>query len=213
MTNTELLVENIKRGKTDLDDMYNKGYSDGKAEGGTPDPKLVRDAELLYLSNRIDFSTTNITELEMDCINKTSFQYFVQNCEQLVTVKVKNTQKVSNWYFAFAGCNNLLTLEELDFSSLSTTSNAFRCANVTRFRIVAGTIKSSVDFSYMGKLDDESLWSVVNGYADMTGQTSPVLTLHADVKARIVADDAKEDTDPSKCFWLKTLTDKNVTLA
>jgi hypothetical protein len=47
----------------------------------------------------------------------------------------------------------------------------------------------------------------------MTGQTAPVLTLHKDVKARIVADDEKDDTDPTKRYWLRDLTAKNVTLA
>lgn len=34
MTNVELLVENVKRSKADIDEVYIKGYEDGKAEGG-----------------------------------------------------------------------------------------------------------------------------------------------------------------------------------
>lgn len=102
-------------------------------------------------------------------------------------VSTKNTVWGTN---TFGGCKNLTTIEE-----------------------IGGEIGSSFNVQYCSKLDDLTVDNIVNAYADMTGQTAPVLTFHADVKARVVADDAKEDTDPTKHNWLKTLTSKNVTLA
>lgn len=93
---------------------------------------------------------------------------------------------------------------ELDFSSATNVSGIFDYSTeLTELRVKQGTLKYSLNAHSCQKLSDESIDSLVNGFADMTGQTAIVLTVHKDVKARIEANQT----------WLSTLTSKNVTLA
>ncbi len=131
---------------------------------------------------------------------------------------VGDTSNVTNWQSAFKTRPKLeRIIGELDFSSVTNPNNLsgmfMNDYKVKRITPKAGTIKVSISFINFAELTEESIDAIVNGFADMTGQTAPVLTFHPTVKAKIVADDEKHDTDPTKRFWLRTLTNKNVTLA
>lgn len=92
----------------------------------------------------------------------------------------------------------------LDFSSSTDNTNiCVGCYRLAYIRIVPNTIRSSISFAGSYSLDDESLQSIIDGLADLTGETAQTLTVHADVKARIEANSV----------WLATITGKNWTLA
>lgn len=226
--------------KDGYDEGYSKGYSEGYEQGYSKKVDYIPYVSSIVFSSAISEITDDIY---LDLPNATtiqeSFRGRTLNCEK-VTVKVSNKCTTFRWAFGGILANeNLKTIEILgDTSSVTDFSNAFRnrknleniignfdCSSVTNFGDMlmnvntikgffpkAGTIKASM---YLGQpsLTDESIDAIVNGYADMTGQTAPVLTVHSTVKAKIVADDEKDDTDPTKRFWLRTLTNKNVTLA
>lgn len=242
MTNIELLAENVKRGKSDIDEIYNKGYEDGKAEGGGTwdftkyltsmqlNASVVEITDniyfdlsafgtgLNYFASNVPFSCEKITVKLSD--NTTSIQGAFSNFVNVAQDKLKeieiigSTGGITSFSSTFCRTNLERITSEIDFSSCTYNHNCFfNATSLKELRIKPNSIKISISFSSSSDLTDESINSIVNGYADMTGQTAPVLTVHATVKSKIIADDAKDDTDPTKRFWLRTLTSKNVTLA
>ena len=119
----------------------------------------------------------------------------------------------SDWHLpikdgATAFYNNIVIkriIGELEFSSdVTNVSNMFfNCKVLEEVRFKKETLPLSMSLLYSPNLSDASIDSLVNGFADMTGQTAIVFTVHKDVKARIEANEV----------WLATLTSKNVTLA
>lgn len=91
-----------------------------------------------------------------------------------------------------------------DFSEADKNSiELVGCNALEEIRFAPNTMRNNFWFGNSQYLSDESIQSIVDGFADMTGQTSPILTVHPDVKAKIEA-------NPTQ---LATLTSKNVTLA
>ena len=117
-------------------------------------------------------------------------------------------KKPHNVSHCFRACRNLKYIfGELDFSAVTSAtyigSVFLYCANLEEVRVKKGTLSISIQINAPQNLSDASIDSLVNGFADMTGQDAIVLTVHKDVKAKIEANQT----------WLSTLTSKNVTLA
>ena len=89
----------------------------------------------------------------------------------------------------------------IDLSS-ATKIGAFAnlCDSLEEIRFAPNSIKVDIRIDYCGKLSDASIQSIVDGLADLTGQTAQTLTLHADVGAKL--------TEAQKA----TITAKNWTL-
>ena len=254
MTNVELLVENVKRSKADIDEVYNKGYLDGKAEGGDSYYDTFWDNSQDY-GNRVNYNNTfnnqywndnnfkpkydlkltsavgmfqnckitNLKQILEDCgvvldtSKCTNFNVWVQNSTitHLPCISFEGIAQGGNTQQLFSSATKLVYIKKIiTRADLVWNANAFQsCMSLETIEEIEGEIGTSFNVSSCSKLDDLTIDNIVNAYADMTGETAPVLTVHATVKAKIVADDEKEDTDPTKRFWLKTLTSKNVTLA
>lgn len=108
--------------------------------------------------------------------------------------------------YAFNGASSLMTiLGEWDMSELSEVSQVNqmfnKCYALQEVGFKAQTLSLSLSFGNSSKLSDESIQSIVDALADMTEQTSPTLTLHATVGAKL--------TDEQKA----AATAKNWTLA
>lgn len=103
--------------------------------------------------------------------------------------------------------NNMLTkihaLEIIDgtpinLSSATNINNIFSfCSALKEVRFVANTIKLSITFAQSGDLSAETIQSIIDGLADLTGDTAQTLTLHATVGSKL--------TDEQKA----TITAKN----
>ncbi len=103
--------------------------------------------------------------------------------------------------------NNMLTkihaLEIIDgtpinLSSATNINNIFSlCSALKEVRFVANTIKLSITFAESDKLSTDTIQSIIDGLADLTGGTAQTLTLHANVGAKL--------TDEQKA----TITAKN----
>ena len=92
----------------------------------------------------------------------------------------------------------------LDFSSATSVSGMFTDwiydANyLSIFRLAEGSLGISWDLGNCNP-DDNTLASIVAGLKDMTGQTSPTLTLNSNVKARLTT--AQTDTITAKNWTL-----------
>ena len=104
--------------------------------------------------------------------------------------------------YPFYNCTRLQYIRgEIDMSAVTSALNYFYyCNKLIDVRFKKGTI--SVDLVFTSTLlCEDFIQSVVDGYADMSGKTSPTLTVTATVGAKF--------TEAQKA----TLTAKNVTLA
>ena len=90
---------------------------------------------------------------------------------------------------------------ELNFS-LSTNNSSFLsgCGKLEEIRFVAGCLKTGANFSPCGKLSDSSIQSIIDGLADLTGQTAQTLTLHATVGGKLTQ--AQKDAASAKNWTL-----------
>lgn len=227
--------------KDGYDEGYQKGYTEGYEKGKAETVDYLPYLKTLAFSTDISEVTEDMNlNLENATTIASLFDGCTLNCNK-VTVRISNictnirssfrgnqnvglvkeieivgdTSKVERFDYMFSGKNLVeRIIGEFDFSSATHTTAMFAgCKSLIRFTPKSSTLKISISFYECPDLSDESIDAIVNAYADMTGQTAPVLTVHPTVKAKIVADDAKEDIDPAKRFWLRTLTSKNVTLA
>lgn len=216
---------------------YTEGYEQGKAETvdylpylktlafSTDISEVTEDMDLnlenaTTIASLFDGCTLNCNKITVRISNIcTNIRASFRSNQNVGLVKeieiVGDTSKVEHLDYMFSGKNLVeRIIGEFDFSSATSTTAMFAgCKSLIRFTPKSSTLKISISFYECPNLSDESIDFIVNAYADMTGQTAPVLTVHPTVKAKIVADDEKEDTDPTKRNWLKTLTSKNVTLA
>ena len=115
-----------------------------------------------------------------------------------------NTSKATFVTNMFRGCEALDTIDgtPLDFSSMVDTQINFLnlCTSLVDIRFVPNTIPVAISFTSTQKLSAESIQSIIDGLADLTGGTAQTLTLHATVGGKL--------TDEQKA----TITAKNWTL-
>ena len=114
-----------------------------------------------------------------------------------------DTSKCTGFYQSFRGRNALEIIDgtPLDFTSVTSANNTFlSCDNLAEIRFVPNTIKVGFSFASSANLSAESIQSIINGLADLTGGTAKELTLHATVGNKL--------TDTQKA----TITAKNWTL-
>ena len=89
-----------------------------------------------------------------------------------------------------------------DLTNATSVNNAFNnCPALEEVRFKADSIFLSISFGSCSALNDESIRSVIDGLADLTGQTTQTLTFHTTVGNKL--------TDTQKA----TITAKNWTLA
>ena len=76
----------------------------------------------------------------------------------------------------------------IDFSSVvkgEIGKGVFNIPKCTFLRFAKQTLKVSIDLSYCYSLDDESVQSIIDGLADLTGETAQTITLHTDIKSKL----------------------------
>lgn len=75
----------------------------------------------------------------------------------------------------------------LDFSSVPARTNIsiLECGALEEIRFAPNTIKTAVFIPHSPYLSGESMQSILDGLADLTGSTTQTLTFHADVGARL----------------------------
>lgn len=127
-----------------------------------------------------------------------------KNCNELTTVDLGEKIKISSSNasaFSYAGMLEEIKTE-LDCTSASSVSSMFvRCYKLREVRFTPKSILLSISFIDSSLLSAESIQSIIDGLADLTGGTAQTLTFHADVKAKLTEEQ------------LTSITSKNWTLA
>jgi hypothetical protein len=197
---------------------YDEGYEQGKIDGD-----VSKYASVLRFKNAVfpdgyeltvhcDNATelpqfagaTGIKKVIIYCrTDKTygSSQPFYPN-DSIETVLFPNGVKLSSANYFATNCTQLVSVfGAMDITGITSDNLFTGCINLVDVEFVPLTITGNKNFAKSSKLSDASIQSIVDGYVDMTGQTSPTLTVHPTVGEKM--------TEEQKA----TLTAKNVTLA
>ena len=129
----------------------------------------------------------NLTTIpQLDTSKGMYFISMFSSCNNLTTIPQLDTSKGMNFDNMFSYCNNLTTIPQLDTSKgINFTRMFFSCVSLENIVFVANSIKKSISFSDSNKLTVESIHSIINGLADLTGQTAQTITFHSDVKTKL----------------------------
>ena len=155
------------------------------------------------------YKTQNVRNVKLKCKNPTEQSIPFSTVFHSSSVEVIDLTEFVLSYTTFGqtfrDCPNLVSiLGKMDISNVVNTANAFlNFTNLVDVDFAENTIKVNLNIASPLYLSDASISNIINGFADMTGQTAIVLTVHRFVKERIRANQV----------WLATLTSKNVTLS
>ncbi len=125
------------------------------------------------------------------------------NCSDLEVVDLSECDTLmTNIQNVFNGSPKLKTIKgDLNFQSGATIVTPFaNCVALEDVRFVSGCLEKNISFSSSSLLSDLSIQSIIDGLADLTGDTAQTLTLHSTVGGKL--------TDEQKA----TITAKNWTL-
>lgn len=143
----------------------------------------------------------------IDTTNVTNFERMFDAVSNIEEITLTSTYNGTNFAYMFQYCSKLKTISTLDLSNCTNTTNMFTgCPNLENITFEPETIKISISIT-SSKLTDgtngvsNSIQSIIDGLADLTGQEAQTLTLHADVRAKLTDDQ------------LTAITNKNWNLA
>lgn len=124
-------------------------------------------------------------------------------CLKRITLKM-NFSKCPNFTAVFVNLKSLEIIDgtPLDLRSCGNVNLAFSQNNsLKEVRFVPSCISKNISFLHSSLLSDESIQSIIDGLADLTGLETQTITFHADVKAKLTE------------AQITTITSKNWTLA
>lgn len=156
------------------------------------------------------YKTTIETIPPIDTSNGTNFEYMFQSCPNLRTVPPIDTSKGTYFNNMFGSCFALKTIPPIDTSNGTSFSNMFNscrelisvptldvskgtgfnnmfiyCYQLQDISFVKESIHKTINFWTSDKLTDESIQSIIDGLADLTGQTAQTLTFSSTVKNKL----------------------------
>lgn len=121
-------------------------------------------------------------------------------CVELKGIEIVGDTTCIYSFNAFTECTALETINaELNVTMSGLQFN--KCYALENIRFAEKSILKTVSFATNGNLSSESIQSIIDGLADLTGGTAQTITLHVDVKAKLTEDQ------------ISTITGKNWTLA
>lgn len=145
----------------------------------------------------IVFDLSNVT-------SRCNFTFNSSYFEALPTLDFTNFPV--DMYPQFQNCLYLHTIEKVILTRNHTYTNGgglFNNCSKLENVVIEGEIGNSISFASCSLLSNDSVQSVIDHLIDLTGATAQILTVHADVKAKIEA-------NPT---LLASITSKNWTLA
>ena len=145
--------------------------------------------------NQFIYRAKGIRKLKLSCVQKgatiTADYAFAGSGSDQSPLEVVDLSDfgciISSASVIFAYSPKLKTIiGELDFSACTRFISPFvECDGLEDVRFVVGCLKASISFDKSQLLSAESIQSIIDGLADLTGGTAQTLTLHATVKAKL----------------------------
>lgn len=191
--------------------VYDAGYAKGQAAGGEDILQYATNADYLFNAAtfpdgyELTINIPNMTENANRLVryakgvkkvvlkgntanNAIGLQYAFQNDSKGMLEIVDATEwgegGLKPTYANNCFANNKLQsiLGEIDMSVVVNVSSMFNSAeSLMDVRFKANTIKKSLEFGQSYNLTADSVQSIVDGLADLTGQTTQTLTLHKNI--------------------------------
>ena len=158
-----------------------------------------------------EYNNKTVKRITVNCPNQVTSMNFAFGTSgyydmtlEHITLNV-DTSKCTDWGQTFlkVGALKIIDGTPLNFSLINyDTSRTFSATDgLEEVRFVENSIVRNISFSDSANLSNDTVESVINGLADLTGKTTKTLTFHATVGAKL--------TDTQKA----TITAKNWTLA
>lgn len=150
------------------------------------------ELQSLFFCQKAEFKNTKVEHLTINSIQT------IKNVSQMLrcmggaadTVLKRftfgfSTANVNKFYRTFDYCTALETIDGLpiDFSSITDVLSYpfYYCTALVDVRFVANSIKKSITIAQSDKLSTDTIQSVIDGLADLTGGTAQTLDLHSDI--------------------------------
>lgn len=119
--------------------------------------------------------------------NVTNFTRPFYQTLKLTEVTLSSTKNGTLFEAMFWRAIRLVTINcELDFTKALNINNVFtNCIALVNVRFKEKSVFLDLSIAQSQLLSDESIQSIIDGLADLTGGTAKTLTLHTDVKAKL----------------------------
>lgn len=132
----------------------------------------------------VEHITINCKKTITDMYRAFYCYYNNDNTLKQITLNV-DTGNLEAFNNVFVGCKALETIDgtPFNFSNSKTFTQTFRlCSALKDFRVLANSIYYSISVSECTYLSTDTIQSIIDGLADLTGGTAQTLTFHKDVK-------------------------------
>lgn len=104
---------------------------------------------------------------------------------QITDIKVPIYAKNTRLVYTFQNCNRLKTIPLLYVEGVTDFNSCFANCDVLENITMAGAVNKSIGFAQSKLLTEQSVQSVIDVLADLTGQTAQTLTFHATVGEKL----------------------------
>lgn len=136
------------------------------------------------------FAKSNVRSITLtsEQENSTMITHGFRDCPNLQILDMKDYKAtIMDMQYGFYYSSNLKSIYgALDISGCTTTNSAFsKCTSLEDISFVPSTIKVSISFSSSPLLSNESIQSIIDGLADLTGQTTQTVHWHSTVLGKI----------------------------
>jgi hypothetical protein len=201
------IAEKLTAISDNVQKVYDAGYEKGKSEGGDggdlamyhlttlarayQDVVFPEGTELtirMKTCNAADAafrsaSNIRVATLIVETESVGSWSQLFQMSPHLELLDISRCAfKPSNIQYAFQNAPLKKIIGALDLSSCSTTASLFnRDAPIEDIEFVPETIKVTIDFSRCAFLTADSINSILNGLADLTGSTQQQVAFHSTI--------------------------------
>lgn len=151
----------------------------------------AKSLEDFYLS-RGETQNKTVKHITVNCPNQInsmraafSGSSYPDNFLEHITLNA-DTSKCEWWINVFFRMYKLKTIDGMPLNPIKVNGNGFQNCfgqsdQIEQIRFVEKSILRGISFSATDKLSDESIQSIINGLADLTGQTAQTLDLHANI--------------------------------
>lgn len=165
---------------------YDSGYADGQqAEQDRFWDAYIKSANGYFANAFSNYGWTDETYNPNQTIICTSSAKEMYNNAKITSSKVNIELRCALSNSMFATCTNLKTIPYLGFFGVTNATGMFSgCANLENITI-DGEIGVAIGFAGSPKLTDESIQSIIDHLADLTGQTSLAVGFHSTVLANL----------------------------
>lgn len=207
-------IENIQQGSGDSgggDDLFQYAtFESGYLFYGVQFPENY-EVKLKFAGKNPTFNyaflASNVQKVSIEStvrLGRVATSNMFLNCSRLTAVKIVNDIfPIYSGGKTFGSCSSLKTIDGVIDLSQSVGHNGMfsGCKSLEDVKFAEQSIKLPISVSSSPDLSDASVDSIVNGLADLTGQTAQKLSVHPDILLKI-ADNAEWDNKITSKNWI-----------